>query len=30
VRGEAIDATHFMAEERPEETARALGAFLAG
>jgi haloacetate dehalogenase len=30
VRGEAIDATHFMAEERSEETAAALGTFFGG
>jgi haloacetate dehalogenase len=30
VRGWALDATHFLAEDRPEETAAALLAFLAG
>jgi haloacetate dehalogenase len=29
VRGEALDATHFLAEDRPEETAARLLAFLA-
>lgn len=29
VRGVALDAGHFLAEERPEETAAALGRFLA-
>jgi haloacetate dehalogenase len=28
VRGEALDATHFLAEDRPEETAARLLAFL--
>jgi hypothetical protein len=28
VRGEAIDASHFLAEDRPEETAAELLAFL--
>ncbi len=30
VRGRPMDAGHFLAEERPEETARALANFLAG
>jgi haloacetate dehalogenase len=30
VRGKAIDASHFLAEDRPEETATELLAFLAG
>jgi haloacetate dehalogenase len=30
LRGGAIDASHFLAEDRPEETARELLAFLAG
>jgi haloacetate dehalogenase len=30
VRGRAIDATHFVAEDRPEETASELRSFLAG
>jgi haloacetate dehalogenase len=29
VRGEAVDATHFLAEDRPEQTAAQLLAFLA-
>jgi haloacetate dehalogenase len=29
VRGEAVDASHFLAEDRPEETAAKLSAFLA-
>jgi haloacetate dehalogenase len=29
VRGSAVDASHFLAEDRPEETARELVAFLA-
>jgi haloacetate dehalogenase len=29
LRGEAFDATHFLAEDRPEETAAKLLAFLA-
>jgi haloacetate dehalogenase len=29
VRGEALDATHFLAEDRPEDTAARLVAFLA-
>jgi haloacetate dehalogenase len=29
VRGRAVDATHFLAEDRPHDTAAALGAFLA-
>ena len=28
VTGQAIDAGHFLAEERPEDTLRALSAFL--
>ena len=30
VRGEALDAGHFLAEDRPHETAARLLAFLAG
>lgn len=30
LRGEAIDATHFLAEDQPQETAARLLAFLAG
>ncbi len=30
VRGRALDASHFLAEDRPEETARELLGFLAG
>jgi haloacetate dehalogenase len=28
LRGYALDASHFMAEDRPEETAAALSPFL--
>jgi haloacetate dehalogenase len=30
VGGRALDCGHFLAEERPEETAEALRAFFAG
>ena len=30
LRGQAIDSTHFMPEEQPDETAAAVGAFLGG
>jgi haloacetate dehalogenase len=30
VRGHAVDATHFLVEDRPEEVAAELGLFLAG
>jgi haloacetate dehalogenase len=30
VRGQALDASHFLAEDRPQDTATALLAFLAG
>jgi haloacetate dehalogenase len=30
VRGEALDCSHFLAEDRPEETATQLLALLAG
>jgi len=30
VRGDSVDASHFLVEDRPEELAGALGTFLAG
>ncbi|MBA3610469.1 MAG: alpha/beta hydrolase, partial [Rubrobacter sp.] len=30
VRGKPLDTGHYLAEERPEETARELAAFLSG